>query len=203
MTKKSVKYGNEVAIALRVAIVITLAGSALIGMWGTPSFAACPAPTISVDPQQGAPLTSFSVTGAHFSVGCNDNQQLSPGQSPSPPAPEPPETNIRIEFAQGENVSNLGTIDARQDYTFQISVSVPEKASNGLATVRAISSGTPATATFNVIVSPGVLPTPAVRELPRTGISAWLVLLGGTVMLSIGAGIGLLRSFRNRGWVKT
>jgi hypothetical protein len=92
--------------------------------------AACAAPTITANPNSGAPGSSFVVTGQGFADACND--VIENGEAP-PPAP--PTKGVVITFQQQGRSWRLGTVDADASYSFSFQTAVPLDARTGEASV--------------------------------------------------------------------
>lgn len=123
----------------RVFVVIALAtvgygsGAAL----APPAEAACAAPTITIEPDRGAPGSSVLVEGRNFAAECRDTVTCEVGEPCEEPEPSPPVENVTVLFTQGGETSEVGTAQPRDDYRFELMVDVPSEADGGAASFSA------------------------------------------------------------------
>lgn len=104
---------------------------------GGPS-SACAGPDLSVTPTKTAPGGQLTITGTAFQDGCND--VYGNGRPLDPPAR--PVKNITISLVQRDKTWKLAMIDqAKPDFTFTVTSTMPEDVSPGKAGVQA-SAGT-------------------------------------------------------------
>jgi hypothetical protein len=126
-----------------VARVLVAAG-VLFGMtlaMAGPAAAACPAPSISVNPSSGRGGDGFTITGRNFFSACSD-------------AGNQGDTNIQFRFLQGSNVFDLGSATAgTPDGDFSGTLYVPTNTSAGAATVQAFGQNGSPSVPFQVTAS--------------------------------------------------
>src|SRR5688572_1254767 len=136
-----------------------LMGSLLVAALAAPAWvgpasvsAACAPPSISVDPASAPRGGGFTVTGSGFFINC-------PSDDPQDPT-RTPEERVPIKFDQGGKTWDIGTAFPNSAGRINATVYVPDgdgyaeapkaSASEGSATVRAVSSQGDPTAPFRV-----------------------------------------------------
>ncbi len=184
MYSPSGSYSRGTASVLVVVVLATLSQV----VYTTPALAACPAPSISVEPSSGAPGSSVTVRGEHFTSGCED---VGEGQGSPPPEP-PPDEDVPIWFVQDGQRWRLTTVDADSEYRFEVTVQVPEDAAEGAAEIVAEGENGSPSAPF-VVHGPSAAD---VEQLPETGFS--LVPIVGLAFLLSALGIGVVAESRRR-----
>ncbi len=115
-------------LGLGVAAAV-LVGSTLSGI--APASASCAAPNIRINPTEGASGSVVTVTGDAFGDNCFDTGPPPPGQG----ALGHPLTGIEIDFTQGGVTTTLATVDASDEYSFAVAITVPPDAALGPAAI--------------------------------------------------------------------
>jgi hypothetical protein len=138
--------------------------------------AACLAPTITVQPTSGALGSGFAIHGEDFGTDCNDvNPQ--PGE---PPLGEPAQSILLtlVDAAGAEHA--LATVDAADDYTFDVDAEVPDAAAGAGRVEAMVHDGFGATAPFAVL-GEGLADCsgPTVHVEPRSGAPGSAVTITG------------------------
>ena len=186
-----------VAVAL-VSLASAMGPTAGLLHPGT-AFAICAAPTLSVAPDEAAPGSSVSVQGSGFMSECRDMLVCTPPADCSPEGPAPPEANVAIAFVQSDRTWELAVVNASSDYTFDVTVTIPEDAEPGPAsfTTPSVPVGRrPPPTPFTVAASDAGTVDSTARELPVTGGSTHLeyvllLVLSAAVLAGYGRGIRL------------
>jgi hypothetical protein len=142
-----------------------------------PAVAQCQASILQVEPAGAGPGREVTVTGQGFGRGCTD--VIPEGQVPPP---DPPQAGIRLVFMQGNRRTPLTTVDAGADYTFKVSIVVPEWARPGSATFRAETPLAPVDARFTVLAGASA----------HAGRSRAFVVAGGLLLLAAVGGAAVV-----------
>ncbi len=87
---------------------------------------------MEVSPKRVAPGDTFALEGTNFFSGCGD--VIIDGE---PVDEERPKQDVEIVLRQGSRDWDLGTVNAKKDYSIATKLRVPENARPGKATVRA------------------------------------------------------------------
>jgi len=116
-------------------------------------------------PKRAAPGQPFTLHGKGFvgDVVCDDAGTAGSGGNSSRALPA---RDVRLEFRQGGETWELGTVDAGRGLGFDARVEVPKEAEPGHATLRAV-EGVPSETTFRVVSAP--TETPDGSTVPDAG----------------------------------
>ena len=131
----------------RLRLLITLAAAAAVLSLGSPAGADCAAPSVEVSPRRVSPGEDLSITGRGWGDACNDTG----GAGCDPPPLGDPIEDITVELRtpDGSRSVTSTTLDAGEDYMFEISAEVPDLAP-GTYLVRASGGSTRATVQLRI-----------------------------------------------------
>lgn len=165
--------------ARRLLVASLLMGAIVVGAAG-PAHAICERATwLAVSPSSSSPGHSVTVQGEWFFAECVERITARPA------------TGIQIVFEQDGVRREIGVVDAvTVNYGFTASVEIPGDAVPGTATITAESA--PAV-TIAIIAATSGAPSEGPAELPHTGGTAPLALLG---MALVAAGLATTRVSR-------
>jgi hypothetical protein len=117
--------GGRQWASIPVITFVALLGPAVVT--AGPAGASCVGPQVLVSSGVVAPGASLIVHGDGFGAACNDTNGADVDTEPA--------RRIPVEFSQEGRTSELGTVDADDDYAVRLSLRIPPTAAAGNATV--------------------------------------------------------------------
>jgi hypothetical protein len=112
-----VSFVADKARVLRVALLAVVASLVVLP---PPVRASCIAPSLSVDDDFVAPGATISIRGEAFGSRCNDT----PGAC-APPREQPPIPDIEVQIRGGFDVVASTVIDADDEFSFTVDLTLP------------------------------------------------------------------------------